>query len=175
MKAPPYFAQSELLLHLFNARGANTLAVEINDIVNVVAENAGRLILLQDDAVVVGKDFNGVLLLDVQNFADLDGEDDSSQLVDLANHSGRFHVCCSFFFLNFYILRKKRKFARDFPANCRFPFLIINKRSDFVNRTWKFHGLFTNIDNQKTNKLLKPKKWRQYWEKRQHKIKKEQI
>lgn len=80
-----------MILHLFNAGCTDALAVEINDIVNLVAENAGGLILLQNDLVFVNENFNRVLLLNVQGLSDFDGKNDSAQLVYLANDSRRFH------------------------------------------------------------------------------------
>ena len=82
---------SELSLKFFNTSCANAFAVEINDIVSVVAENASGLILLQNDLIAVCKDLDSISLLDVQDFSDLDRKHDSSQLVNLTYYTGRFH------------------------------------------------------------------------------------
>ena len=91
MKKRFFLFTSELVLDLIEAIGADAFAVEEDDIVSVVAENAGGVIFLQNDAVVVGEDLDRVLYFNIHCFADLDGEDDSAQLVDLSDHSRRFH------------------------------------------------------------------------------------
>ena len=86
----------QLLLQLFDALGANPLARKINDIVRPIAEGAGRLIFLQNDTVLVNKNFNGVLFLDAQRLTDLNGQHDPSQIIHLANYSRGFHPSVSF-------------------------------------------------------------------------------
>ena len=88
---------SKGFLHLFDASTADALTVEIYGVVCAVAEDAGGLILLQDDAIVVGEDFDGILLLDIQNLSYFNGKHDSSQLVNLTDYSRRFHDDFSFF------------------------------------------------------------------------------
>ena len=51
--------RSELCLELLKAVGANSLVVEVNNVVGVSAEYAGGLVFLKDDLIVVGKDLNG--------------------------------------------------------------------------------------------------------------------
>ena len=82
---------SELRLQLFNTCRANTLAVEIYNIICVVAENACRLILLQNNSVAVCEDLNSVLLLNIQHLSDFNGKNDSSEFIYLANYSGGLH------------------------------------------------------------------------------------
>jgi hypothetical protein len=48
---------SELCLQLFNALLANSASVKKDDIIYVIAEDAGRLILLQNDTAVIYKNF----------------------------------------------------------------------------------------------------------------------
>ena len=88
---------SKRFLHLFDASVADALAVKIHGVIRAVAEDAGGLVFLQDDTVVIGKNFDGVLLLDIQNLSNFNGKHDSSQLVHLADYSGRFHDGLSFF------------------------------------------------------------------------------
>ena len=82
---------SELLLELIQTFGANTLAVEKYDVVGVVAENAGRVVLLENDTVIIGENLNGILYFDVHCLSDFDRKNDSSQLVYFSDHSGGFH------------------------------------------------------------------------------------
>ena len=81
----------QFFLDLIETSGADALAVEEDDIIGVVAEDAGRMIFLKDDAIIIGEDLDGILDLDVHGFADLNGEHDSAQLVDFSDHSGGFH------------------------------------------------------------------------------------
>jgi hypothetical protein len=72
---------SELCLDLFKAICADALVVKINNIVGVAAENAGGLIFFKNDLIIIGKDLNGIFDVDIHNFSDLDGKNDSSELV----------------------------------------------------------------------------------------------
>jgi len=83
--------ESELILDLVETIGADAFTVEENDVVCIVAENAGRVVFLQNDAIVVGENLNGILYFDVHGFANLNGEHDSAQLVHFSDHSCRFH------------------------------------------------------------------------------------
>lgn len=82
---------SKLRLKLLNTCRTNTLAIEINNVICVVAKNASRLIFLQDDSVAVSEDLNSVLLLDVQHLSDFDRKHDSSKFIYLAYYSGGLH------------------------------------------------------------------------------------
>ena len=82
---------SELCLDLLEAVGTDTLVIEINNVVSVSAKNAGGLILFKDYLIIVGKYLNGVLDINVHYFSDLNGENYSSELVDLSYDSCRFH------------------------------------------------------------------------------------
>ena len=77
-----------MFLELIEAICADTLAVEEDDVVRVIAENACRVIFLQNDAVIVGKDLNSILDLDIHGFSDLDRENDSAQFIHFSDHSG---------------------------------------------------------------------------------------
>ena len=56
------------------------------------AEDAGRFVLLQHDPVVFHEDLQLVPLRNIQSPAQLNGQNDPSQIVDLANNSSRLHV-----------------------------------------------------------------------------------
>ena len=79
---------SEGFLELFYAIGAYSLVVEINYIVGLVAENAGRLIFLENYFVVVGENFKIVGLLYIKELARLHRDYYSSELVGSADYSG---------------------------------------------------------------------------------------
>ena len=55
----------EMTLHFFDASGADALAVEVNDVVDLIAENTGWLVFLQDDLVLVNEDFDRIFLLNI--------------------------------------------------------------------------------------------------------------
>lgn len=82
---------SELCLQFFYALCTYTLAVKVNDVVYIATENASRLILLKNDLVVIGKDLDSVLLLNIKNLSDLYGQHQSSQLINFAYNSGGLH------------------------------------------------------------------------------------
>jgi hypothetical protein len=71
---------------------ADVLALVVDDILSVVAENAGRLILLEDDGRFVNINLKRVLLSDIKSSAKLDRQDDSAKAVHLSYDAGRFHV-----------------------------------------------------------------------------------
>ena len=54
-------------------------------------EDAGRLILLQDDLVLLYVDLKCIAVTDVHGFADLNGQYNSAELVNFSDHSGLFH------------------------------------------------------------------------------------
>ena len=70
---------------LLHAVGADVLASVVFDISAVAAEDAGRLILLENNGFAIDIDFDSVLLRDVQRAAQLDGQNDSAELVDLSD------------------------------------------------------------------------------------------
>ena len=82
---------SILILELVEAGLADVLALVVHNILRVVAEDAGRLILLEDDSRLINIDLERVLLSDVQSSAKLDGQDDSAEAVHLSYDAGRFH------------------------------------------------------------------------------------
>ena len=70
---------------LLHAVGADVLAAVVLDVPAVTAEDAGRLVLLENNGLAVDIDFDSVLLRDVQRAAQLDGQNDSAELVDLSD------------------------------------------------------------------------------------------
>ena len=79
--------RSERCLYLCKAILTYSFAAEIYDIVSIVAEDAGGLIFLKNDLVVVGEDLKGVLFVDVHYLSYADGEDYSSKLVHLSYYA----------------------------------------------------------------------------------------
>ena len=86
-----FIVSSEVLLELIQTICADALTIEENNVVGVVAEDTCRVIFLQNDAVVISEDFDGVLYLDVHRLSDLDRQNDSTQLIYFSNHSSGFH------------------------------------------------------------------------------------
>ena len=91
-------------LKFTDAVGADVLAFKIDDIFGVITENAGGLILLQDDGGTIHVDLQGVFLRDVQGAAQLDRQHDTAQLIDLPHNTGRFQ-----FDHPFLVIRDRRK------------------------------------------------------------------
>ena len=71
---------------------ADQLAVEKDDAVRVAAKDAARLVLGKHDLVTLHEDLQLVAALDAKRIADLDRDDHTAKLVDLSNHSRRFHA-----------------------------------------------------------------------------------
>ena len=71
---------------------ADQLALVVSYVVAVLAENAGRCVFLQDDLVGIDVDLQGILGTDVENAADLLGENDSAKRVYGSYDSCGFHM-----------------------------------------------------------------------------------
>ena len=82
------YAASEFFLDLFQTVGADALAVEVYDVVRVVAEDAGGVVLRKYYTVVVGEDLKRIFLLDIHRFAQLDRKHYASELVYHSYNSG---------------------------------------------------------------------------------------
>lgn len=94
----------QALLKRFDALRADVLAVEHDDVLGVVAEDTGGLILPQNDGRTIHVDLKGVFLRDVQGAAQLDRQHDTAQLIDLPHNTGRFQ-----FDHPFLVIRDRRK------------------------------------------------------------------
>ena len=57
----------------------------------MLQKNTSRLILLQYYTIVVCKDLDSILLLNIKHLSDLNGKNDSSKLIYLAHYSGGLH------------------------------------------------------------------------------------
>lgn len=79
------------LLKLFQAVGADILALEVDDILSIGAEDAGRLVLFQDNGIALSINLDGISFGDVQGPAELNRDDQSSEVVKLSNDTSRFH------------------------------------------------------------------------------------
>ena len=75
-----------------DAVGADVLALEGAYTLGVSAEDAGRLILFEDDRVGIRIDFQSILFANLQSSPQFDRKNDASQLIDFANDTGRFQV-----------------------------------------------------------------------------------
>ena len=83
-------------LEFLEAIGADVLAAEVDDILGIIAENTGGLVLFQDDGGSIYIDLQRVLFGDIQSTPELDGENDSAEFIDLSDNAGRFHSDTSF-------------------------------------------------------------------------------
>lgn len=68
------------------------LILELGQCLGRIAENARSLVLLQDDAIILGEDLQFIPFSDIQYSAQLDGQYDSSQFVYFADNAGGFHI-----------------------------------------------------------------------------------
>ena len=78
--------------------GADVLAAENHDILGVIAENAGGLILSEDNRGTIHVDLQRVLFGDIQRTAQFDRQDDAAQLINFPNDSGRLQFYHPFLF-----------------------------------------------------------------------------
>jgi len=84
---------SDFINKALHAGLADRLALVFNDVSAFAAENAVGLVLFQNNAVALNVYLNGILFGKVESSSHFDGENDSSQFVELANDSGGFHFC----------------------------------------------------------------------------------
>jgi hypothetical protein len=117
---------SEHGLDLVNTLAANTLLTKIYHIVRIVAKLAGGMVLLENDAIVVGEDLKRVLFLNVHDLAQSLGQDNATQLVYFSYYTGGFHACNLLFFVlksDFstvigYIINPNCRFVNNFLPIC---------------------------------------------------------
>jgi hypothetical protein len=69
------------ILQFSQALSADLLAFELDDIGRVVAEDAGGLILAENDIVAVYEDLYGIALGQVKGIPQFLGDNDSSKLI----------------------------------------------------------------------------------------------
>ena len=75
------------LLQSLDALGADVFTVEYYDILGIIAENAGGLVLLQDNGRTIHVDFKRILFCYVKGTAQFDGKNDAAQLVHFSHDS----------------------------------------------------------------------------------------
>jgi hypothetical protein len=102
--ARPELLLGQALLKRFDALWADVLAVEHDDVLGIVAEDTGGLILPQNDGRTIHVDLKGIFLRDVQGAAQLDGKHDTAQLINFPHNTGRFQ-----FDHPFLVIRDRRK------------------------------------------------------------------
>jgi hypothetical protein len=72
-------------LYFVDAIGADVLALITDDIFRIIAKNAGRLVLFEDDAVPVHKDFQRVAFRNIERAPHFDRQHDTAELVNLSD------------------------------------------------------------------------------------------
>jgi hypothetical protein len=80
------------------AGAAKLFALEYYDVCLVVTENATGIEASYDDFVILARDLNGCLVVDVKVLAKLLGKDKTSKLVNVSYDSCGFHGGIPFFF-----------------------------------------------------------------------------
>ena len=104
---------------------ANALILIQCNLLVAAAKNAAGLMLPQNDGIALRINFQGIAAGHVQSLAQLDGQSDAAQIINMTNDAGRFH--------------------KSFPPKVRFnlviPILPVFTR--FVN--WKSAQLFSTI------------------------------
>jgi len=116
------------LLRDFLDTGRTDIASLIgDDILCVAAEDTGRLILLENDGVILNKDFEWIPFADLECAAQFNGQDDTAEVIDFADDTGGFQggfllfvgVCrriLSVFFLSRPIIPKNVFFVNISPC-----------------------------------------------------------
>ena len=78
-------------LELANAGCAKVLALKRGHALHSAAKDAAGLIYFEDNALSVHKKLERIFFLDPEALTDLCGKHNSSQFVNFANNTGRFH------------------------------------------------------------------------------------
>jgi hypothetical protein len=84
---PGFFVLGFLLGHFGSALCADALVLVERKTVDAAAKNTARFILSENDIVLIHIDFQRVAFRYVQGLAQLDGQNNSSQIIDLPNHT----------------------------------------------------------------------------------------
>ena len=79
------------MLERFETVGADELALEVCNVACVVAEDAGRFVLLEDDLVFIYEDLNSIAVLDIHGVSDFDRENYSAEFVYLSYYACGLH------------------------------------------------------------------------------------
>lgn len=78
--------------HLCAAICAYKFSLEGLYISRIIAENAGRMIFLENDAVFLNKNLQRVSNGDIQRPTDFDRQNYASQFIEFTNNTGRLHA-----------------------------------------------------------------------------------
>ncbi len=115
------------VLHFSNTRRTDVLAFEMNNLVSLAAEDTSWFVLLQDDSITIHVDFQGIFFTDAKRAAELDGNYNTTQFVNLAYDACRFHCTIpvqKFVFLCIVLLEVAAP-ARDFYRSTRSKQLLL--------------------------------------------------
>ena len=82
----------QLWLQLLEAGTANLFVAVIDNVVSLSAEDASGLIFSENDSIFSSEDLKGIFNIYVKGSADLNGQNNSSKLVNFADYSGGFHI-----------------------------------------------------------------------------------
>ena len=80
------------LFELCDAFAADILALEVDDVVFVSAENAVLSEFLKDNCIVLNIDLKSILFADLKTSAEIDRENDSAEFVNSTGNSCCFHI-----------------------------------------------------------------------------------
>ena len=75
------------ILYSLDAIFADELAVETFNVVCISAENAGRLIFLEKDLVILNKALYSVTIVDSEILSEFNGKNESSEFVDFSYYA----------------------------------------------------------------------------------------
>ena len=120
-----------LALKLSQARAANLLSLEFNDVFLTAAKAAGGAILSKNYLVAFNEDLNGIRVIDIHFLAHFLWYNYTTELINVSNNTGRFHFlfACAFLFLMYYVNVQKNN-TRYILAHISF-----NVKAEFSNRT----------------------------------------
>lgn len=80
------------ILDFLNAIAADELAVKALNVVRIAAENAGRLVLLENDLVVFDKNLNRITIAYSEVLSELNRDNESSELINFSYYACGFHM-----------------------------------------------------------------------------------
>ena len=76
------------VLELLEAVWTDVFAVEVDDILGIIAENTGGLIFLKYNGGPIHIDLQGVLFRDIQSTTELNGQNDTAKLIHFSDNTG---------------------------------------------------------------------------------------
>ena len=77
--------------HFHDGLLRNFLVVKVDQFIHIACEDITCFVFSQNDAVIIHKDFKGIVLTDIQVASELNRERNSSEIIQLSDNSCTFH------------------------------------------------------------------------------------